>query len=78
MLWGAEARSACPELGVANLQLAAALNPDLAISIMASPSVLVTATEQTKLVRGDDGFISTEGFLAVCRLVLPVVGVHRL
>lgn len=37
-------------------------------------SALAIATARIPRVKAEDGFIMTEEFLAVCRLVLPVVG----
>ncbi len=38
------------------------------------PSLLTVATAAVSNIKGEDGFIRTEQFLAVCRLVLPVIG----
>ena len=37
-------------------------------------SSLQIATASVSSIKAPDGFIQTEQFLAVCRLVLPVVG----
>lgn len=37
-------------------------------------SILAEATQKVASARSDDGKLVTEGFLDVCRLVLPVVG----
>lgn len=36
--------------------------------------VLAAASAKVPLVRNPEGIITTDGFLDVCRLVLPVVG----
>ena len=45
---------------------------------MAQQSALAIATSSIPGIKASDGFILTEPFLAVCRLVLPIVGEAQL